>query len=264
MAAGAVVRRRWPATLLLAALAAGCDREYEGGGELRAQRVVLEREVEGLRAVVARLQRGEPLLPPGDVAVAIDDTLVREVLLAQLPFSADVDRVRVDLTDVDVQFAGSPTLQLRGRLQLREQPDVTAAVTLFGALDEVAVEDDGSTLRAVVAADHLSIENATGLAAYLSGATLDELARTVRLEITKQLPVVRLPISVSRAIDVPAITDGPVRLDAGRLALDVSVSRVAAARGRLFVAVRVTPRDASPGQPASTPGRPPAPATSPR
>lgn len=245
MAARALAATR-VALAFVAATAAACDRQFEGGGDLRAQRVVLEREVEGLRAVVARLERGDPLLPPGDVAVAVDDALVRDLLQAQLPFSADVDRVHVDLTDADVQFAGSPTIQLRGRLQLRDQPDVTAAVTLFGALDEIAIEGDATTLRAVVAADHLAIEEATGLAAYLSGATLDELARSIRLELARQLPVVRLPISIRRAIELPAVTEGPVRLDGGRLGLDVSVSEVVAAGGRLFVAVRVTPHDAAP------------------
>lgn len=245
MAARAVAATR-VALALVAAAAAGCDRQFEGGGDLRAQRVVLEREVEGLREVVARLERGDPLLPPGDVAVAVDDALVRDLLQAQLPFSADVDRVHVDLTDADVQFGGSPTIQLRGRLQLRDQPDVTAAVTLFGALDEIAIEGDATTLRAVVAADHLAIEDATGLAAYLSGATLDELARSIRLGLARQLPMVRLPISIRRAIELPAVTEGPVRLDGGRLGLDVSVSQVVAAGGRLFVAVRVTPHDAAP------------------
>lgn len=224
--------------------AGGCGRDFDGGGDLRAQRVVLEREVEGLRAVVSRLERGEPLLPDGDVAIAVDDTVVRALLVAQLPFAADVDRFHLTLTDADVQFAGSPTLQLRGRVQVRDRPEVTAAVTLFGALDEIALEDDGSTLRAVVAADHLAITEATGLAAYLSGATLDEVARSMRLAVAARLPVVRLPVSVRRAIDIPSIEEGPVRLDAGRLELAAAVSQVVAAQGRLFVSVRVRPQDA--------------------
>ncbi|MEZ5420273.1 MAG: hypothetical protein R2708_23445 [Vicinamibacterales bacterium] len=66
---------RLRAVLASAALAAACDDAYEGAGDLRADRVVLEREVEGLRPIVARLERGEPLLPADDIAVAIDDAL---------------------------------------------------------------------------------------------------------------------------------------------------------------------------------------------
>jgi hypothetical protein len=56
---------------VLAVLAAACGSRFEGGGELRAQKVVLLREVEGLREVVARLERGEPMLPLGDLAISI-------------------------------------------------------------------------------------------------------------------------------------------------------------------------------------------------
>ncbi len=234
---------RLVAAVALLAAAAACQARDDGGaaGDLRAQRVVLEREVEGLRAVVNRLERGEPLLPADDIAVAIDEAFVRDLVLAQLPFDADVDRFHVRLTDVDVQFRGSPTLQLHGRIQVRDQPDVTAAVSLFGALDDIRVDASRSTLRATLAADHLTIAEATGLAAYLSGETLNELARRVRLETSRQLPEVKIPVSVQQAIELPAVAEGPVRLAASRLPLSVSISQVVAARGRLWISVHVAP-----------------------
>lgn len=219
----------------------GCDRGHEGAGDLRAQRVVLEREVEGLRAMVARMERGEPMLPLDDIAVAVEEALVRELLVAQLPFEADVDRFHVQLTSADVQFRGSPTLQLRGRIVVREQPDLTAAVTLFGALDEVRVDRSSSTLLATVAADHLMIADVTGAAQFLSGETIDDVARLVRIELGDRLPTVRIPVRLQQSIDFPAVTEGPVRIHGARLPLDVTVSQVVAARGRLWVSVHVTP-----------------------
>ena len=252
MAARAVGSRQ--ACLLAAALAgvlaaAGCDRGYDGGGGLRAQRVVLEREVEGLRAMVQRLERGEPMLPPNDVAVGVDEALVRDLIVAQLPFETDVDRFHVRLTGADVQFRGSPTVQLQGRLQVRDQPDLTAAVTLFGALDNVRIDHASSTLEATVAADHLTIAEATGFAQYLSGATIDEVARLVRIEIGAKLPTIRIPVKVQEAIAFPAVTDGPVRVDGARMPLEVAVSQVVAARGRLWVSVSVTPGAFAPLEP---------------
>jgi hypothetical protein len=226
-------RRGWAGAALAAALTVtGCDRGYDGGGDLRAQRVVLEREVEGLRAMVQRLERGEPMLPPNDVAVGVDEALVRDLIVAQLPFETDVDRFHVQLTGADVQFRGSPTVQLQGRLQVRDQPDLTAAVTLFGALENVRIDRDSSTLEATVAADHLTIAEATGFAQYLSGATIDEVARLVRLEIREKLPTIRIPVKVQQAIAFPAVNDGPVRIDGARMPLDVVVSQVVAARTR--------------------------------
>jgi hypothetical protein len=244
------------ASAALLALVAGCDRGFEGGGDLRAQRVVLEREVEGLRAIVARLERGEPMLPPHDIAIAVDEALVRDLIVAQLPFETDVERFHVQLIGADVQFRGSPTVQLQGRLQVRDQPDLTAAVTLFGALEEVRIDHTSSTLLATLAADHLTIAEATGFAQYLSGATIDEVARLVRLEITAQLPAIRIPVKVQEAIAFPAVTDGPVRVDGARMPLEVAVSQVVAARGRLWVSVRVTPGAFAPLEAPVTAARP--------
>ena len=56
---------------VLALVLSACGSRFEGGGDLRAQKVVLNREVEGLREVVARLEKGQPILPVDDVAVAI-------------------------------------------------------------------------------------------------------------------------------------------------------------------------------------------------
>ncbi len=236
--------RRAVARLLLAgavATVAACERAYDGAGDLRAQRVVLEREVEGLRTLVARLERGEPLLPPDDIAIAVDEGLVRDLIVAQLPFATDIDRFHVELTGADVQFRGSATVQLRGRLHVRDQPDLMAAVTVFGALENVRVDEASSTLQATLAADHLSIAENTGIARYLSGGTIDEVARLARLQLVDRLPVIRIPVKVQQSIAFPGLTDGALRLDGASMPLEAVVSQVVAARGRLWVSVTVTP-----------------------
>ena len=48
-------RRLRAAAAALALAAAACGNEFEGAGELHATQVVLRREVQGLRAVAARL-----------------------------------------------------------------------------------------------------------------------------------------------------------------------------------------------------------------
>lgn len=223
------------------ALAVACDREFEGGGDLRAQRVVLAREVEGLRAVVERMARGEPMIPANDIGIAVEDTLVRDLIAAQLPFDADVDRYHLRLVGADVQFRGSPVVRLSGELVVRDQPSLAGKVTLIGALEQITVNQAASTLTARVAADHLSIDEATGLTQLLSRATLDEVARAVRLEIRDALPTIQIPVKVRQEIAFPAVTDGPVRLAGARMPLEVAVSQVTAARGRLWIAVRVAP-----------------------
>jgi hypothetical protein len=204
---------RWALVPALALSALSCRSRFEGGGGLRAQRVVLQR-------VVSRLERGEPMLPLDDVAIAIDDALVRDIIGAQLPFEADVDRFHLTLKEAEVHFKGSPIVRLRGSLFVRERPALEAAVTVIGALEDIRVEAASATLRAKVAVDHLGIEKAAGIESILSGA---------------------IPVKVQQGIDLPAVTRGPVRIDGARMPLQVAVSQVVAGQGRLWIAVHFQP-----------------------
>jgi hypothetical protein len=236
-----LIRRALAPALALSSL--GCGGRFEGGGDLRAQRVVLQREVDGMREVVRRLERGESMLPLDDVAIAIDDAFVRDILGAQLPFEADVDRFHLSLEEAEVHFRGSPVVRLRGSLHLRERPGLEAAVTVIGALEDIRVDGGSSTLRARVAVDHIGIERAAGIESFLSGSTLDEVARMVRLQVKDQLPPIQIPVKVQQSIEFPAVTQGPVRVDGARMPLQVAVSQVVAGQGRLWIAVRFQPGD---------------------
>jgi hypothetical protein len=227
----------------LAVVAAACSHPFEGGGDLRAQRIVLQREVGGLREVVARLERGEPMLPVDDVAISIDDTLVRDLIAAQLPFESDVDRFHVSLKEAEVHFRGSPMVRLRGLLRPKDRPDLEAAVAVLGALEGIEVDPSSSTLRAKVAVDHVAVEKAAGIEAILSGSVMDEVARMIRLRIEDRLPPIQIPVKVQPSIDFPAVTHGPVRIDGAKLPLQVAVSRVVAGQGRLWIAVHIQPGD---------------------
>ena len=95
---------------VLAACAPACRSRFEGGGDLRAQKVVLKREVEGYREAAARLERGDPVLPKEDLAIAISDALIRDLISAQLPFEADVVSQLMEygaLVSADPRFAPS-------------------------------------------------------------------------------------------------------------------------------------------------------------
>ena len=225
------------------ATAAACRSAPDGGGELHARKVVLEREVESLREIAARLERGESMLPADDIGIGIDDTLLRDMIHAQLPFDADIGAYHLQLRDVEVTFRGSPLVRMRGALNHRDYPDYVAEVTVLGALVDIAVDAASSTLTARIAVDHLGIEKAAGFERYLSGETLDELARTVRLQIGDQLPAVQIPVTVQKTIELPAVTRGPVRIDGARLPLTATVSQVNAVGGRLWIGVHLVPGD---------------------
>ena len=223
------------------AAAGGCGRGYEGGGELRAQKVVLQREVEGLRESVSRLERGEPVFPMEDIAVAIDEALLRDLILAELPFETDADTFHLLLSQAEVRFQGAPTVRLRGGMTRSGLIDIEAAVEVIGALADIAVDGAKGTLTAKIAVDHIDIEKAAGIEKLISGSTMDEIARALRLAIADKLPTIRIPVKLEQAIELPVVDEGPVRVAGARLPIDVGVDRVFAGQGRLWVAIRFKP-----------------------
>jgi hypothetical protein len=228
---------------VLALFLSACDSKFRGGGDLRAQKVILKREVAGLRESVARLEKGQAILPLDDIVIAIDDTLLRDLITAQLPFEMDVDRFHLGLTEAEAQFRGSPVVRLRGALRSKKRPDLAATVNVIGALEDIRVEPSSSTLKAKIAVDHIGIEKAAGIEAILSGSTMDEVARLVRLQLQDMLPPIQIPVKVQQSIDLPAVTTGPVRIDGARMPLQVAVSQVLAGQGRLWISVHFQPGD---------------------
>jgi hypothetical protein len=227
------------ALLVSVGLASGCADPHEGAGALHAQTVLLERELDGLRESAARLDRGESLFPDSDIVVSIDESFVQGLITARLPLELTAAPYRVVLTSVDVGFGGAPTVRLRGTITRDGMVTLDAAVGVVGALSGIEIDTTTSTLRAKIVADHLDIERAAGLESLLSGSTLDDVARLVRIEVATQLPPIEIPVRVQQDINIPAITDGPVRIHGARLPVRASVSRVFAANKRLWIGLHV-------------------------
>jgi hypothetical protein len=238
------LRRARGGAWLLAALALanglGCKTD-EGAAELHAKLSALEREVEGMRASVAKLERGEPILPEDAVVVAVSEAVVKEFLVAQLPFEAETDKFKVKLTEGEAIFRGSPAVRLAGTIWRSENPNLVGEVRAQGALENIRVDPETGTLRANVAVDHVDLVQMAGLEKFIAGGSLNELARTVRLQIGPRLPSLQIPVKIEQAVELPSITDGPVRIQGARMPLEVAVADVLAGQGVLWVAVRVVP-----------------------
>lgn len=236
---GVVERTARLTLVLVAALGAACSDPYEGAGALHAEVVTLERELEGLRDSAARLDRGEPVFPADDTLIAIEESFVQGLISAQLPIVVESAPYQVTLTAVDVGFTGAPIVRLRGTIRREGVLALDAVVSLTGALSRMEVDAGTSTLRAEMSADHFEIEEASGIDALLSGASLADVAALAREALDAQLPSIEIPVRVQENVDIPAITDGPVRFDSARLPLKVTVSRVLATEQRLWVSLHV-------------------------
>ena len=182
------------------------------------------------------------MLPADDVAIAIDDTLLRDLIAAQLPFELDVkgfhaqpDRGRGAVPrqpDRDAARVGLP----QGAAQRSPPPSAS-----IGALEDIKIDPATGTLGAKIAVDHIGIEKAAGLEAVLSGATLDEAGTLPAQAARDQLPPVQIPVKVQQAVELPAVTNGPVKIVGASMPLEVAVSSVFAGQGRLWIGVSVRP-----------------------
>jgi len=228
------------AGLALAIPGMGCWGQ-KGGGELHARRVVLEREVEGLREVVRRLDRGEPILPPHDVVVGVSDATVQDMLAPQLPLEVEASGFAVTMNEAELSFLGAPGITLRGSIHPVDHPDLVGEVKAIGTLDDIDVDPGSGTLRARVMIDHLDLVRIAGLEWFVSSGTTDELARSLRHAFERQIPQIQIPVRIEQAIDFPSVTEGPVRLQGARMPLAVGVSDVFAGSGMLWIGLRVEP-----------------------
>ncbi len=223
-------------------LAAGLAcRPQTSGGELHARLAVLQREVEGLRASEGKLERGEAILPETAVIVSVSDGLVREFIEAQLPFDIALEGFEVSLNRAEVTFEGSPAVRLRGVIRPKGHPELAGDVRAIGALTDVRVDAATGTLHARTSIDHIDLLQMAGLETFLSAGTVDELARLVRQQIQGSVPDVEIPVTIEQKIDLPSVTQGPVRVQGGTLPLEVAVAQVFAGSGRLWVAVDIVP-----------------------
>ena len=112
---------------------------------------------------------------------------------------------------------------------------------MVGALDSIAVDAARGALAAKIVVDHIGIEKAAGIEAIFSGSTMDEVARMIRLQLADQLPPIQIPVKVQQSIELPAVTNGPVRIDGASMPIAANVSRVFAGQGRLWVAIHFQP-----------------------
>jgi hypothetical protein len=227
---------------LLGALALRCG-DRKGGGEQHAKLAVLEREVAGLRASVAKLQKGEAVLPEDAVVVSIGEDVVKQFLNAQMPFAIEVESYKIELKDAIANFTGTPSVTLQGAIVHKDYPDYVGEVRAIGALDSIEVDASSGTLRARVAIDHVDLLQAGGLEKILASGTLDELARTIRKQLAGKVPEVQIPVKIEQSIDLPSLTQGPVRVQGASMPLAVSVADVFAGQGRLWIALNVVPGD---------------------
>ena len=228
--------------LVLAALLPACRRDDDSGARARAEKLLLERQIAGLKTLVAAAE-GKSLLKSGQLLIGADEATVQALIAATLPQERVVgERYRLRLERAEVQFRASQgVVVLKGRASPIAAPDTFVDVTLQGGLDEVAVRQGAGTLVGRIAVDHLQVDRAA--AAGAEGTALRSLAETLgreRLDALSELvPPLEIPIRLEESVSFDGFEEGPVSALSGELPVRASVARVLALAGRLWVVLDV-------------------------
>jgi hypothetical protein len=215
------------------ALACGPSEE-EAAYEART--IALERRIRGLAELVAEAEKGS-LIPADRFFVGVDEKLVADLFRSQLPLEQPLeDRFVVRLESAEMRFRDKyGAVRIEGRIHPKALPKQSVALRIDGGLGAAEIDPASGILRVAIALDHIEVAEAAGLEGMLGGGVIRYLGEKGREILQGALPPIEVPVTLSQAVPVPAVEEKGVRLGALAVPLDVSVERVLAAGGKLWV-----------------------------
>lgn len=221
----------------IGAVLVGCAPSSEEA-TYRARRERLLRQNQGIRELIEEQERGS-LVPTGRFLVGLDETIVRDLLRSQLPFERVLDKnfmVRLDSAEVLLRDKYGAII-LSGVLYRAATPQRTTRVRVHGALGDVTIDPVTDRMRIGIAIEHVELLEAGLLEGVLGRAGKRLVANKGRELLQEKIPDIEVPVALAQRIAIPAIQGGGLVLDSLSVPLNVSVERVLAASGKLWVTV---------------------------
>jgi hypothetical protein len=225
-----------------------------------AQEALIRRQHEGLRQLIARAESG-PIVPAGQHAlIGVDQRLVQSLVSTLVPAEYVISgryRIRVERAGVSFED-GFALVRLDGRASLvgREQ-DVFADVTVYGDLHVERTQQRADVLQTRIrplAVDARRV--AVVVESRQAEDMVEQLGRARLEEFAALASVLEIPVRQSYSLDVPAAgPDGPVRIAAAAIPVQLTVLDVTAFGGRLWISMAATvgPGAVAPATPPLTP-----------
>ena len=248
--------------LLLIALSAAlvasvaCRPKPSGPQRIMAMEMVLNRQIEGLRELVDRAEKGT-LLPRDKLVVSVHEDLVKEVAQLALPREQIVDKYRIVVEKIDVRFRDRwGSVRMDGRIGLagEQKEDVYADVAIFGFLDAVEVDPETGTLKGQVRPIGVELQK---LEVFGSRIGVRQIVESLALQQAGRLNKVTFPLTIpvrlENKIRINGTTEGPVRLQSAEFPLRITVADVIALDKKLwvFLDVQAGPWKKLPPEPAA-------------
>jgi hypothetical protein len=207
-----------------------------------AEEAVLERRRQGLMALTQAAARGPLVSRDADrVLFLVDQSLVAALLATQVPREYVVeDTFRIWVTGARITFEdGLALVRLDARASLvGAEEEAFADVAVFGDLEILRQQPSAAVLRArinLIAVDARRVEvvgkrrDADKLVERLGKSRLSAFAK-----LASELEI---PVRHEHAIEMPAVDDGPVRIEATTLPLRLTLVDAKAFRGKLWISM---------------------------
>jgi hypothetical protein len=233
---------RWPAiaVLLAAGVLAGCtasDQETE----FLSRRAYMQRQNQGTRELIAEAEQGS-LVPTDRFLIGIDEKVIGEVFRYQLPMERPLGKrfvVHLDSATISLRDKFGLII-LEGEIHRPQSPERKTRVRIYGGLGGIAVDSTSRQLNVNIAIDRIELREAGLLDRVLGAGGKKFLAEKGLQALQDALPTFHIPVALAQNIRVPAFEEGPIALDSLVVPLDMSVERVLAAGGKLWVTLDAT------------------------
>ena len=222
-------------TVAGAMLLAGCAPSDDELNYL-ATKALLERQNQGIRELIQEEERGS-LVPRDRFLIGIDEAVVGDLFRSQLPIEKPVGKhIVVHLEGATIRLRDKfGVITIEGYANRSATPDRRVRIRVHGGLGEVAVDSATDVLHVKIAIDRLEILEAGLLETVLGSGGKALLARKALPRIQEAIPEIEVPVVLGRSIHVPAVQEEGFQLDSLVVPLDLSVERVLAAGGKLWI-----------------------------
>jgi hypothetical protein len=221
--------------LFAAALLISCAPSEEEADYLSRKSLLL-RQNQGIRELIDEAERGS-LVPADRFLVGLDEKIVGDLFRSQLPLERPIgERFVVRLEKAVVSLRDKyGAITIEGSLHRRATPERKTAVHIYGGLGAVTIDPETDLLSIRIAIDHIDLLQAGILESILGRGGKKFLAERGRRLLQDAMPDLKVPVALGRNINIPAVQEGAILLDSLVVPLNLSVERVIAAGGKLWV-----------------------------